>query len=212
MLPPSFVARTHLVSCAPPTRRQHSTEDRCGSGTDRPCPGTLATGCRHSSGWRPRELARSGPSPSIPVSSQMLHVPPLLVNSRRCASCWVIRTLRKGRGKGGHNLSRWFFAKVKFSGPHRVLALAGSGGMGEVWRARDDRLQRDVALKVLHTDLGDEAARRRLIAEARAVSALQHPHIRRRSRSAVRSSGRDVLVMELRRRGSSSANASPPAG
>ena len=93
-----------------------------------------------------------------------------------------------------------------------MLALAGSGGMGEVWRARDDRLQRDVALKVLHTDLGDEAARRRLIAEARAVSALQHPHI-----VVVHDlllDRRDAMCssMEVRRRVSSSANASrPPA-
>ena len=83
-------------------------------------------------------------------------------------------------------------------GPYRVLALAGSGGMGEVWRARDDRLQRDVALKVLHTDLGDEAARRRLIAEARAVSALQHPHIVV-VHDLLSIEGRDVLVHGIRR-------------
>lgn len=62
-------------------------------------------------------------------------------------------------------------------GPYRVVALAGAGGMGEVWRARDDRLQRDVALKILRDGASDEGARRRLLAEARSLSALQHPHI-----------------------------------
>lgn len=62
-------------------------------------------------------------------------------------------------------------------GPYRLLELAGSGGAGDVWRARDDRLARDVAIKVLHGPVADSDARRRLVAEARALSALNHPHI-----------------------------------
>ena len=81
-------------------------------------------------------------------------------------------------------------------GPYRVLALAGSGGTGEVWRARDDRLQRDVALKVMHGGLGDEQARRRLLAEARAVGALNHPHIVV-VHDILSVEERDVLVMEF---------------
>ena len=81
-------------------------------------------------------------------------------------------------------------------GPYRVLALAGSGGTGEVWRARDDRLQRDVALKVLHGALGDEQSRRRLLAEARAVGALNHPHIVV-VHDILSVEERDVLVMEF---------------
>ena len=81
-------------------------------------------------------------------------------------------------------------------GPYRVLALAGSGGTGEVWRARDDRLQRDVALKVMHGSLGDEESRRRLLAEARAVGALDHPHIVV-VHDILCVEDRDVLVMEF---------------
>lgn len=81
-------------------------------------------------------------------------------------------------------------------GPYRIVALAGSGGMGEVWRARDDRLQRDVALKVLHGSVGDAEARRRLLAEARAISALNHPHIIV-IHDVLAVEERDVLVMEF---------------
>lgn len=63
-------------------------------------------------------------------------------------------------------------------GPYRMGALIGRGGMGEVYRAKDPRLDRDVALKFLpppYTDAPDALERFRR--EARAVSALNHPHI-----------------------------------
>src|SRR5512137_1053597 len=63
-------------------------------------------------------------------------------------------------------------------GPYEVKALLGAGGMGQVWRAHDTRLQRDVALKVLPAEtLGDDTARARLVREARLASQLTHPHI-----------------------------------
>ncbi|MGD9903126.1 MAG: protein kinase [Vicinamibacterales bacterium] len=60
-------------------------------------------------------------------------------------------------------------------GPYRIVDLVGSGGMGEVYRARDERLRRDVALKVLRPGPGADAAR--LLREARVVSTLADPHI-----------------------------------
>jgi serine/threonine protein kinase/Flp pilus assembly protein TadD len=63
-------------------------------------------------------------------------------------------------------------------GSYRILSLLGTGGMGKVFRAYDDRLQRDVALKILlAASFDDEAARTRLLREARAAAALNHPHI-----------------------------------
>ena len=60
-------------------------------------------------------------------------------------------------------------------GSYEVIALLGVGGMGQVYRARDPRLQRDVALKVLQTD--DAEHRSRFAREARAIAALNHPNI-----------------------------------
>jgi serine/threonine protein kinase len=63
-------------------------------------------------------------------------------------------------------------------GPYEIVALIGAGGMGEVYRARDTRLDRTVALKVLVQHLGDTPeARQRFKREARAVSSFNHPNI-----------------------------------
>jgi eukaryotic-like serine/threonine-protein kinase len=63
-------------------------------------------------------------------------------------------------------------------GPYEILGSLGAGGMGEVYRARDPRLGREVAVKVLPEDLaGDPGRLRRFEAEARAVGALNHPNI-----------------------------------
>jgi len=63
-------------------------------------------------------------------------------------------------------------------GPHEIIAPLGAGGMGEVYRARDTRLDRSVAIKILHSHLSSNPDLKvRLDREARAISSLQHPHI-----------------------------------
>lgn len=82
-------------------------------------------------------------------------------------------------------------------GPYEIIGPLGAGGMGEVYRTRDTRLSRIVALKVLHGDVSLDADRRaRFEREARAIAALSHPHI-----CTLHDVGRDqdvdYLVMEL---------------
>ena len=62
-------------------------------------------------------------------------------------------------------------------GPYEILAPIGAGGMGEVYRAKDTRLGRDVAVKVLPAHMSSVELRQRLEREAKTISQLQHPHI-----------------------------------
>src|SRR5438552_16396409 len=63
-------------------------------------------------------------------------------------------------------------------GPYEIVAPLGAGGMGEVYRARDTRLNREVAIKILPTSLSsDVSLKQRLEREAKAISKLSHPHI-----------------------------------
>ncbi len=80
---------------------------------------------------------------------------------------------------------------------YRIVEGIGAGGMGEVYRARDERLERDVALKVLPTGtLADEATRKRFRKEALALSKLNHPNIAT-VHDFDTQDGVDFLVMEL---------------
>src|SRR5688572_6645191 len=82
-------------------------------------------------------------------------------------------------------------------GPHTILEFVGAGGMGEVYRARDTRLNRDVALKVLPEAFASDADRlARFEREAQALASLNHPNI-----AAIygleQSEGGQALVLEL---------------
>jgi serine/threonine protein kinase len=80
-------------------------------------------------------------------------------------------------------------------GPYEIKALIGAGGMGEVYRATDARLGRDVAIKVVRR--GDDVARQRqLLTEARAVGSLKHPNIVQ-VHDIGEHNGAPYLVMEL---------------
>jgi eukaryotic-like serine/threonine-protein kinase len=82
-------------------------------------------------------------------------------------------------------------------GPYVIQTPLGAGGMGEVYRARDTRLDRTVAIKTLPADVSDDPERRtRFEREARAVAALTHPHICT-LHDIGHHEGIDYLVMEL---------------
>src|SRR2546430_123730 len=71
-------------------------------------------------------------------------------------------------------------------GPYEIVSHIGAGGMGEVWKARDTRLDRTVAIKVASEKFSERFER-----EARAVAALNHPHI-----CTLHDVGPNYLVME----------------
>ncbi|MDQ3364296.1 MAG: serine/threonine protein kinase, partial [Myxococcota bacterium] len=82
-------------------------------------------------------------------------------------------------------------------GPYRLISELGRGAMGEVWRARDERLDRYVAVKVLPDDAaGDVERRARVLREARAAAAIRHANVVTLF-DIVTHAGADILVMEL---------------
>src|SRR5215510_7657822 len=82
-------------------------------------------------------------------------------------------------------------------GPYEIAAPLGAGGMGEVYRARDQRLDRTVAIKVLPSHLSSNPdLRQRFEREARAVSSLNHPHICT-LHDIGSQNGTDYIVMEF---------------
>ncbi|HEX4492981.1 MAG TPA: protein kinase [Acidimicrobiia bacterium] len=82
-------------------------------------------------------------------------------------------------------------------GPYRFVSQLGRGAMGEVWRARDERLDRYVALKVVPADLDADLERRvRMLREARAAAAIRHANVVTLF-DVVQHHGDDILVMEL---------------
>jgi len=81
-------------------------------------------------------------------------------------------------------------------GPYEILAQSGAGGMGVVYRARDTRLDRVVAIKILPDHLADRAdLRERFEREARTIASLSHPHICT-VYDVGHQDGTDYLVME----------------
>src|SRR5690349_10317032 len=81
-------------------------------------------------------------------------------------------------------------------GPYEILAPLGAGGMGEVYKARDKRLNRLVAIKVLRSDCVSDASRaERFAREAKSASALNHPNIVS-IHDVLRHEDMDCLVME----------------
>src|SRR4051794_21245364 len=85
-------------------------------------------------------------------------------------------TLQRERTGGG--TLKGLMLAIKSLGPYEITSPLGSGGMGEVYRALDRRLDRVVAIKVLRTQVAEQSGLRdRFEREARAIGGLNHPHI-----------------------------------
>ncbi len=106
------------------------------------------------------------------------------------------RTLQIGEGGGARQGSVDSFGRGTTVSRYVVLAEIAHGGMGRVLHAYDPRLQREVALKLVHAASLDERATARLVAEARAMAKLSHPHVVAIYDVEALAPGEVVLVME----------------
>ncbi len=121
--------------------------------------------------WAPPDLW-----PHSPPSALRLTLRPIADLTSRAE----LRITYRSATRHGHNARQqaWPSRRVRALAPTKSLSLIGAGGMGEVYRARDTRLGREVAIKVLPADrVSDADRRRRFVQEAQAASALNHPHI-----------------------------------
>jgi eukaryotic-like serine/threonine-protein kinase len=101
----------------------------------------------------------------------------LLMKDERAGS-FLKKPLFDSSTKGGSHTHTMPLTPGTRLGPYEILAVVGAGGMGEVYRARDTRLGRDVAVKILSTHLSSDAdIHERFLREAKCVSALHHPNI-----------------------------------
>src|SRR5688500_1851432 len=111
--------------------------------------------------------------------------------TRFCPSCMIIPAHPMARGEHTPGLVG------RQLGPYRVVAPIAAGGMGEVFRARDEKLQRDVALKLLPPAfVADSERLARFEREARLLAQLNHPHIAA-IYGFVEEDGVHALVLEL---------------
>ncbi len=88
--------------------------------------------------------------------------------------------------------------KGRVIGSYRVIERVGQGGMGTVWRARDEQLERDVAIKMLRPDAGPSPENTaRLVVEARAAACIRSRHVAQVYELGTTGDGQDYVVMEL---------------
>ena len=120
--------------------------------------------------------------------------------SARRSEFTLVPYSQAGTGASAHAISdalyhRGVLASGDQLGPYIILSRAGAGGMGEVYQARDTRLDRIVAIKVLGGTNGRQDLRDRFQREARAISKLNHPHVCT-VHDVGQHNGIDYLVME----------------
>jgi serine/threonine protein kinase len=102
----------------------------------------------------------------------------MLITCQPLKALYVLKTAHRPKHDDGYNSPFMSLTTGTKLGPYEIHSSIGAGGMGEVYRARDTRLGRDVAIKVLPASFSSDADRlHRFGQEARAAAALNHPNI-----------------------------------